>query len=270
MIVFSATHQPSGRVFVGSCRVDLDFHWAMLVTQADENVPGPLFDCLRADGVTAFEVAEYAEAESARELAELCREAAEELGGELIKATARQVKKPAVDTRALEAEATTDAVDDDVDGWLADRREAKAKAAAAPTTAQPAPAQSAPIKAPSVKVAVEKPALRDSRSTSQAADMKAVMAAIEARRLSQRKSPAKTPKKGTSAMRSVAAQASRAAKGESAAARERRIKAALAEQKAARQAEKEASVAAQADEMAAILAKLDERAKVAERVRRRR
>ncbi|MBB3169403.1 hypothetical protein [Simiduia aestuariiviva] len=263
MIVFSATHQPSGRVFVGSCRVELDFHWAMLVTQADENVPGTLFDCLRADGGQAFDVTEYAQAESARELAQLCREAVEEFGGELIKA-ARHEKKAAVDTRALETELTRDAsvdpdADDDVDGWLEDRREAKTRAA------------SNPIKAPSVTVAVAKPVLRNASSTAEAADMKALMASIEARRLSQRKSkPTKAPTKSASPALARTAKSAAGGKPESAAARERRIKAALAEQKAARLAAKEASVAAQADEMSAILARLDERGKDAERYRRRR
>ncbi|UTA47280.1 hypothetical protein L1F30_14050 [Simiduia sp. 21SJ11W-1] len=244
------------------------------MTQADEDVPGALFDCLRADGVAAFEVSEYAEAESARELAELCREAVDELGGELIKAVRAEKKPmaaptsaPALDETLAPADDDTDG-EDDVEGWLADRRQAREKHAA-----NTPPVNAAPVKTPSRTVQVEKPVLRDSRSTGEAAEMKALMAAVEARRLSQRKSkPAKskTATKSASSALARSAKSATGAKPESAAARERRIKAALAEEKKSRQAAQEAKVAEQADEMAAILARLDERGKAAERYRRRR
>lgn len=248
MIVFSATHSPTGRAFVGSCRVDLDFHWAMLLAQAEEGVTGPFFELLRQDGADNFEVSEYAEAESARELTELTRDALEALAAEPIKAVQalRPTRTVKVDDALLAGAEEADP-DDDVDEWAADRK-ARATAPAVPAVTGAKP-------------------LRDTRSTELAADMRSVIASIEARRLSQRKS---APKKVASGIRRATPSAGKAVRGESAAAKERRIKTALAEEKAARDAEKQRLVADQADEMAQILARLDARNKVADSVRRRR
>ena len=268
MIVFSATHNPTGRAFVGSCRIELDFHWALLETQADEGVAGSFFDLIRADGGEAFSVAEYGEADSAKELAELNREALKDLAAEPIKPIGRQpVRATPQSRRSSEDELLNIDQDaeagDDLETWANDRREASAKRAASLTVAVPV------ISAPSVEVDTKKGPLRESKSTTEAAAMKAVMAGIEARRLSQRKSPPKKPaKRGPSARAAQAAAA--APKKESAAARERRNKAALAEQKTQREAAKASSVQAQADEMAAILSRLDERTKLADSIRRRR
>ncbi|BFM10471.1 hypothetical protein R50072_06240 [Simiduia litorea] len=268
MIVFSATHNPTGRAFVGSCRIELDFHWALLEAQAEEGVEGAFFDLIRADGGRAFSVAEYGEAESAKELAELSRDAIDDLDAEPIKLVARQPARlaqapaKAKDDELLHIDQEADA-EDDVDGWISDRREATAKRTASLTVAVPK------VTAPSAEESAKKGPLRESKSTTEAAAMKAVMAGIEARRLSQRKSPPKKPaKRGPSARAAQAAAA--APKQESAAARERRIKAALAEQKTQREEAKALSIKAQADEMAAILNRLDERGKVADSIRRRR
>lgn len=256
MIVFSATHSPTARAFVGSCRVDLDFHWAMLIAQAEEGVSGPFFELLRQDGADSFDVAEYAQAESARELTELTRDALDELSAEPIKSTQAQrpVRSVKVDDALLSEDDQSDP-DDDVEAWMADRK------AQAPAQVQPQP-----VAEPVARVETAQRPLRDTRSTEQAASMRSLIAGIEARRQSQRKSP---PKKPAAGIRKPAAVAT-ASRAESAASKERRIKAALAEQKAARDAEKQRLVADQADEMAQILARLDARTKVADSIRRKR
>lgn len=257
MIVFSATHKASGRVFVGSCRVDLDFHWAMLLTQAEEGVVGPLYDLLRTEGADSFDVAEYADADNARELSALCREAQEELQAELIRSVAQRKEASTGFDKTL-LEGADDDSDDDLDGWLQDRRQQQQQPLQKPEPAQVDPA---PVSV----------ALRQTKSTEDAADMRAVIAGIEARRKSQLKSstPAKTVRAKAKASSAKPAAVGKG-KVESAAARERRIKAALAEEKAAREAAKQRKVAAEADEMAALMARLDARTKVAESIRRRR
>ncbi|AFU98853.1 hypothetical protein [Simiduia agarivorans] len=267
MIVFSATHKASGRAFVGSCRVDLDFHWAMLLTQAEEGVPGPLYDLLRTEGADGFDVAEYADADNARELSALCREAQEELQAELIRSVTQRKEVTATIDKSL-LEGTDEDADDDLDGWLQDRRQQQEQQQLQQKQ-KPQPLQT-PDPVP-VNPATTSVALRQTKSTEDAADMRALIASIEARRKSQLKSsgPAKSVRSASKASSRKPASGGKA-KVESAAARERRIKAALAEEKAAREAAKQRKVAAEADDMAALMARLDARTKVAESIRRRR
>lgn len=264
MIVFSATHNTSGRVFIGSCRIELDFHWALLVTQADQGVGGDFFEHLRTDGANSFELEEYAYADSPREVGELVRDAIAETGGDPIRSQLRQPRKLAVTQPEIdELEVTVDdCSDDDIGGWLADRQQ-QARTEVAAQTKVATTAVATKVQA---KVTVDA-VLRETRTTEQAAEMRSVMAGIEARRRSMRKSPPKTAaRNGTASSDS----AKRVPKKESAAARERRIKAALAEQKDARAAERQNAIAAEADEMSAILARLDARNKVADSIKRRR
>lgn len=260
MIVFSATHKASGRAFVGSCRVDLDFHWAMLLTQAEEGVSGPLYDLLRAEGANSFDVAEYADADNARELSALCREAQEQLQAELIRSVAQRKESSSHFDKSL-LDVAEDDSDDDLDGWLQDRRQQQQKVQQQASESVPEPETQ-----PQTSVV-----LRQTKSTEDAADMRALIASIEARRKSQLKSSSPAKSARTSVKSSVRKPASVAkGKAESAAARERRIKAALAEEKASREAAKQRKVADEADEMAALMARLDARTKVAESIRRRR
>lgn len=213
MIVFSATHNPTGRAFVGSCRLDLAFHWTMLVAQADAGVQGALFESIRTDGSDAFSIALYGEANSTREVAELCREAAQSLDAELIKAQARQARQTFKDIKTpVKTIGEPTAVAD----------------AANPVTDTPEPTA---IKA----VTAAEKVLRESKSTEAAADMKLLMAGIEARRLSQRKNPPKKPaRRGPSA--SAAKEANANAKAAKAAKALPKKKAAASARAAAKQA----------------------------------
>lgn len=85
MIVFSATNEKTGEVFVGSARESLEGEWAQLISQADEGAEGHFFDLLRRHGPDRFDVEEWAYAETPAELRELTREARAELGAEPIK-----------------------------------------------------------------------------------------------------------------------------------------------------------------------------------------
>ena len=82
MIVFSATNEVTGDVFVGSTRESLEVEWVQLISQADEGVSGGFFNQLRNYGAEKFEVEAYAYADSGSELRELTREAREELSAE--------------------------------------------------------------------------------------------------------------------------------------------------------------------------------------------
>lgn len=229
MLVFTATHKESRKVFVGSARDSMESAWALLLTQAEAGGVGDFFNLLRADGGTAFEVEEWAYADDARELRELMREAQQDLGAEPIKAgSAKPVKKKSLKTtqlRELMTQEESAGDDEPFSEWLAARRKespgSDVTAAVKPEVETPKPRSSVagtPVsqqvgsttrgaseklamgrtgsseKERRIREAIEeqreqREQLRQTRSTEEAAEMRALMAAIEARRIGNKKKP---------------------------------------------------------------------------------
>ncbi len=140
MIVFTATHKSSAKVFVGSTRSELDFHWAQLVTQAEDGGLGPFLSLLQRDGSDAFEVEEWAHAEEAGELRELMREAQQELAAIPIKAV-KSARSGGADsdgrasTNLLQSVLAeiSEQTDEDLSEWLQERRDQRAASPSAQT-----------------------------------------------------------------------------------------------------------------------------------------
>lgn len=133
MIVFSATNEVTGDVFVGNTREGLEVEWAQLISQADEGASGKFFALIRRHGADSFEVEEYAYADSGAELRELTREARDELGAEAIK-SARRSTSSVVGKKSMSMEAIMASIEEAA---------REAEAGMAPTS----PSESAPSKA---------------------------------------------------------------------------------------------------------------------------
>ena len=147
MIVFSATNEVTGDVFVGNTREGLEVEWAQLISQADEGASGKFFAQIRRHGADSFEVEEYAYADSGAELRELTREARDELGAEAIK-SARRSTSSVVGKKSMSMEAIMASIEEAA-------REAEAgMAPAVPQDSAPAKsAAPAPVK-PAAKPAI--------------------------------------------------------------------------------------------------------------------
>ncbi len=100
MIVFTATHKETGRVFVGSARDSMEVTWAQLLNQADDGASGDFFAIVRRTGATGFALEEWAYAESSRELRELMLEAQQELDAAPIKGGVTKVASGSVSCRS--------------------------------------------------------------------------------------------------------------------------------------------------------------------------
>ncbi len=335
MIVFSATNEVTGDVFVGSSRESLEVEWAQLISQADEGASGGFFNQLRNHGPEKFEVEAYAYAESGSELRELTREAREELSAEAIKSSRRVRSSSGASNNTMSMEAIMasieEAAKDAEAGTLrssepsagskepsagpkepsAGPKEQTVSSAASrptiglsktPTSVKPEPElkiasgrSGSTVKEKRIREAIaaereERDHLRQTGSRESQAEMNAVIARIEQRRLQNKASPKKTatkkaatkkspaagdsqPKAGSTAKSAVkpAANSNRLATGRTgSSAKEKRNKDAIAQEKAEREAQQQAKVSAEADEMAAILARLDSRSKDVAKIKRRR
>ncbi|WP_020409889.1 hypothetical protein [Hahella ganghwensis] len=283
MIVFTATDKVSGKVFAGSTRQSLEDHWDSLLTKEAEGAMGEFFETMRQSGVDAFKLEEWGYSDNPKELREMLAEAMEDLGALPIRpvlAAARKVETKAASAVMKELEELKQAMesgdpDEDYEpvskASESDKAKVETKVEAKPKKAEPGP-------------------LRHTRSTEEAAEMRALIAGIEARRRaglkSNRKSPAKKP--ASSAIGKVTGTGKKAAAAKSSSgtvseadkpklasgrsgssAKEKRIREAIAAQKAEMEAQKRTQAAAEAQEMRDIMAKLDERAKTAARIHRR-
>ena len=86
MIVYTATDEVNGKVYVGSTREDLEEHWIALVNQAEDGADGDFFAAIRHQGADKFEIEEFGYADSSAETRALIREAQEDLGAVAVKA----------------------------------------------------------------------------------------------------------------------------------------------------------------------------------------
>lgn len=224
MIVFTATHKESGKIFVGSARDSIENTWALLLTQAEDGANGDFFAILRAEGASGFSLEEWAYADSSRELRDLMREAQHDIGAEPIKAgLGKPLPKTVIKSsrvRELMGLDESDGGDDEpFTEWLASKRDEK------PSLVTPKPqddrqsvesstvstSSSREIKVTFSKIAngrtgstskekrireaieqqrVAREQLRQTGSTQDATEMRTVMASIEARRLAMKKKPA--------------------------------------------------------------------------------
>ncbi len=228
MIVFTATHKSSAKVFVGSTRSELDFHWAQLVTQAEDGGLGPFLSLLQRDGSDAFEVEEWAHAEEAGELRELIREAQQELAATPIKAV-KSARSGGADsdgrasTNLLQSVLAeiSEQTDEDLSEWLQERREQRA--ASSPAQAENDSQRSSDTTLASSRVSV-KPAVA-----------KVVTTVAQS-------------------------QPSKLASGRTgSAAKEKRIKEAIEQQRQARESHRQTSSTEEAEEMKMLMARMEMR-----------
>ncbi|OZG74822.1 hypothetical protein BTA51_06915 [Hahella sp. CCB-MM4] len=285
MIVFTATDKVSGKIFAGSTRQSLEDHWDSLLTKESEGAMGEFFETLRESGVDAFKLEEWGYSDNPKELREMLAEAMEDLGALPIKpvlGSVRKVEVKAANAVMQELEELKQAMES---GDPDDDFEPVSKSAG---SEKPAGQEKVEV-AVKPKAADPKP-LRQTRSTEEAAEMRALIAGIEARRRAGLKSNRKAPgkKSVSSAIGKVTGTAQKAsASGKSGAesttlekpklsvgrssssAKEKRIREAIAAEKADMESQKRSQAAAEAQEMREIMAKLDERAKTAARIHRR-
>ncbi len=242
MIVFSATNEVTGDVFVGSTRESLEVEWVQLISQADEGVSGGFFNQLRNHGADKFEVEAYAYADSGSELRELTREAREELSAEAIKSSRRTRSSSVVGSSSMSMEAIMasieEAAKDAEAGALSPEDSLGASTKSASTKpsapARPAIGTSSTLRLtpetpkPEMKVAsgrsgsaskekrireaiaAEREArdqLRHTDSRESQAEMNSVIARIEQRRQQNKVSPKKPAAKKTSAKKGTSANA---------------------------------------------------------------
>ncbi len=342
MIVFTAKHNSSDEIFVGSTRDSMEEQWARLIVQAEEGAQGELFAAIREHSGEAFALEVYDYAETPSEARQLVREASETLGGSVIK-TGKAVKspKPAQTSKAINKETinqtqvqtkTAEELKRDIEAFLATKKpslEGKETQSETRVSAQPdnsltkdrQPVTSQRNQQPSRVVSrqqqkehgpvtqvdiaayladkdsTNKPkeavALRQTASTQEVEDMKAVMMRIELKRRQNRASnqSSKSSRKintqptskstnnvttlstGGGATKTVTTKPSKDKLPDgrvSSSAKEKRIKEAIAQERMAREAAQAAKVAAEAKEMAEIMAKLDRKTKEKESLRRRR
>jgi hypothetical protein len=309
VIVFSATNEVTGDVFVGSTRESLEVEWVQLISQADEGASGGFFNQLRNHGAEKFEVEAYAYADSGSELRELTREAREELSAEAIKSSRRTRSSSVVGNSSMSMEAIMASIEEaakDAEAGTLSAAEPAARLASSKTsTSGLSLTPSAPKPEPKIAtgrsgsaskekrireaIATEREArdqLRHTDSRESQAEMNSVIARIEQRRQENKVSPKKPAAKKASAKKGAsanatgsngatasksAAKSARLATGRTgSSAKEKRIKEAIAQEKAEREAQHQANASAEADEMAAILARLDSRGKDADKLKRRR
>lgn len=227
MIVFSATNEVTGDVFVGNTREGLEVEWAQLISQADEGASGKFFALIRRHGADSFEVEEYAYADSGAELRELTREARDELGAEAIK-SARRSSGSVIGKKSMSMEAIMASIEEaarEAEAGMAPATQQDSASAKSSVTPAKAPEASKPaVAAPSSNAAEPKIAagrsgsaskekrireaiaaereardqLRQTQSRNSQAEMNAVIARIEQRREANKASGKKsTTKKST-------------------------------------------------------------------------
>lgn len=242
MIVFSATNEVTGDVFVGSTRESLEVEWVQLISQADEGASGGFFNQLRNHGAEKFEVEAYAYADSGSELRELTREAREELSAEAIKSSRRTRSSSVVGNSSMSMEAIMASIEEaakDAEAGTLSVAEPSAPSAK-PVTSKPSVASKTAIgssstlgltsaaPAPELKIAsgrsgsaskekrireaiaAEREArdqLRQTDSRESQAEMNSVIARIEQRRQQNKVSPKKPAAKKASAKKATSANA---------------------------------------------------------------
>jgi colicin import membrane protein len=233
VIVFSATNEVTGDVFVGNTREGLEVEWAQLISQADEGASGKFFALIRRHGADSFEVEEYAYADSGAELRELTREARDELGAEAIKSARRssgsvigkksmsmEAIMASIEEAAREAEAgmapatQQDSVPAKSSVTQAKTPEASKPAVAAPSSSAAEPKIAAGRSGSASKekrireaIAAEREArdqLRQTQSRNSQAEMNAVIARIEQRREANKASGKKSTTKKSTVKKSAA------------------------------------------------------------------
>lgn len=303
MFVFTASDKLNKQVYVGSCRTDIEAHWTLLIEQSESGSDGPLFDSIRTNGVDNFTIEEWAFAENTRELKSLLIEAKDSMDALPIRQQAKLYKpnttreKVSPDIRRLFEMAEADLhaeTNDDIKldkAEVAEATEAEDADVLAKGRTSSATNTGSASKAKRIKDGIEKDkgqreVLRHSQSTDQANEMREVMLRIEQRRQSQRKTPVRAKKSGTTLRQAVkqkpttaksktatakaAAATTTLAKGRTGSAKkEQRIKEGIAQEKLALDAKKKQQTSAQADEMANILARLDERGKRSDSLKRK-
>lgn len=297
MFVFTASDKLNKQVYVGSCRTDIEAHWTLLIEQSESGSEGPLFDSIRANGVDNFIIEEWAFAENTRELKSLLIEAKDSMDALPIRQQAKLYKpnttreKVNPDIRRLFEMAEADLHAEASDDIKLDKAEVAETAEAENVDVIAKGRTGSTNKEKRIKDGIEqvksqRDVLRHSQSTDQANEMREVMLRIEQRRQSQRKTPVRAKKSGTTLRQAVkqkpttaksktatakaAAATTILAKGRTGSAKkEQRIKEGIAQEKLVLDAKKKQQASAQADEMANILARLDERGKVSDSLKRK-
>ncbi|BFM17684.1 hypothetical protein R50073_38670 [Maricurvus nonylphenolicus] len=237
MIVFSATNEVTGDVFVGNTREGLEVEWAQLISQADEGASGKFFAQIRRHGADSFEVEEYAYADSGAELRELTREARDELGAEAIK-SARRSSSSVVGKKSMSMEAIMASIEEaarEAEAGMASPQGSSSAQTVQAASAKPSATQSnasavrKPVSAPASSAAEPKMAagrtgsaskekrireaiaaereardqLRQTQSRDSQAEMNAVIARIEQRRAANKGSGKKATAKKTSTVKTA-------------------------------------------------------------------
>jgi len=287
VIVFTATDQVSGKVFAGNTRHTLEVHWDNLLTQEAEGAMGEFFETLRKSGVESFKIEEWGYSDNPKELREMLAEAMDDLNALPIKpvlGTVRKAEAKAANAVLKELEELKLAMksdDDDFDPVVKTSKSERAEVNTSATVITPSQKE-VPINSAETKAALSAKPLRHTRSTEEAAEMRALIAGIEARRRANLKSNRRVPtKKKVVAKASAESDNAGAVSAEvavnpklpegrtSSSAKEKRIREAIASQKAEMEAQKRDKAADEAKEMRDIMARLDERAKSAARIHRR-
>ncbi len=286
MIVFTATDQVSGKVFAGSTRHTLEVHWDNLLTQEAEGAMGEFFETLRRSGVEAFKIEEWGYSDNPKELREMLAEAMDDLSAVAIKPVLGSVRKAEAkaanavlkELEELKQAMASDDEAEDLEPVSKSAKDDRVQVKSASTVV--AASSSVEAKPAATKTTASAKPLRHTRSTEEAAEMRALIAGIEARRRANLKSNRKPPAKKASGVasskaKSGAVSAPVAAKTKlpegraSSSAKEKRIREAIASEKAALEAQKRGKAADEAKEMREIMSRLDERAKSAARIHRR-
>jgi len=132
VLVFTLTHCPSGRIFVGTTRTLIEERWEQMLEMAMEGREGELMELTRQDGEPAFRLDEWGESDNPGEIRQLVAEAVQDLGAEAIRiapAVKRRHQGTSLDPEQLkqllrEAEEQDPDIDDPDDAQE-DRKETK-------------------------------------------------------------------------------------------------------------------------------------------------
>ncbi|CAM3587869.1 GIY-YIG nuclease family protein [Parendozoicomonas haliclonae] len=198
MIIFTVTNTVTNQVYVGSTRNDLEDQWDKMVAAAEQNMDFPLYRDIRRHGTDCFHREIYDMAENRVELAELEKNALEDLDAISLRGhkTSNVVirKKAPVRRKASEAEKellelldsfATDDLDDELPMEETKKKEEPSTIEAAPE-ATPAPAAAKPASRPDMtqmiaaaasKQNVRKPAAATASNAASATKFDALAAA---------------------------------------------------------------------------------------------
>jgi len=155
VLVFTAFHKTTKSWFVVSSEESVERSWTLLVDSLAEDHQGPLMDHIAAHGAEGFDFEVWGEADSAGDARELVREAQAELGAQVQGMPRKQTKKAGLSLDQIKS--LLSEANDDV----------KPKAESKPVTDK-----------------------KSAKADGGRDEMHQVMVAIEARRLSMKKSAA--------------------------------------------------------------------------------